>query len=149
MKTTDMKIIQEIRGNSRMNLTTISRRTGIPVSTIFDRLKRHEDKLVKKFTAIVDFAELGYPIKANIFLKVPQQTMEGAKTHLLCHEQVNNLYRVNNGYNLAVEGVFRDMKEMEDFIANLEHKYGVTEKFVFHIIEEIAREKTMSTLNES
>jgi hypothetical protein len=39
------------------------------------------------------------------------------------------------------------MKEMEDFIANLEHQFGVTDKFVFHIIEEIAREKALSAYN--
>ena len=39
MNTKDMKMIAHLRQDARMPLTKMSRRTGIPVSTIFDRLK--------------------------------------------------------------------------------------------------------------
>ena len=101
MKPSDMKILQHIRTNARENLTTISRKTGIPVSTIFDRLKSHEQQFVIKFTALVDFAKLGYPLRANICLKVAPDSRDGVKSYLLAHNRVNNLQRINNGFDYA------------------------------------------------
>src|SRR5688572_26174504 len=106
MRPNDLKILQYMRQNSRMNLTTISRRTGIPVSTIFDRLRSQEGELIKRFTALVDFAKLGYPIRAEIFLKVEAVDRKKLAAYLLVHGRVNTLSRVNNGYDYAAECLF-------------------------------------------
>jgi Lrp/AsnC family leucine-responsive transcriptional regulator len=144
MKTTDMKIMQHIRQNARMNLTAISRKTGIPVSTIFDRLQAHEGSFITKFTALVDFAKLGFPVRANVFLKVDPQSRDGIRNHLLVHQSVNNLYRINNGYDFAAECVFTSIKEVEEFVEALEMQFKVLDKHVFHIIDDIAREKVLT-----
>lgn len=144
MKTTDMKILRHIRNNARENLTTISRKTGIPVSTIFDRLRAHEQQFVIKFTALVDFAKLGYPVRANICLKVAPDSREAVRNYLLAHERVNNLQRINNGYDYAAECVFTNIKEVEEFVETLELQFKVLDKHVFHIIDDIAREKVMA-----
>jgi DNA-binding Lrp family transcriptional regulator len=144
MKTTDMKILQHIRKNSRENLTTISRKTGIPVSTIFDRLRAHEQQFIIKFTALVDFTKLGYPVRANICLKVDPQSREEVKNYLLMHERVNTLQRINNGFDYAAECVFVNIKEVEEFVETLEMQFKILDKHVFHIIDDIAREKVMT-----
>lgn len=144
MKPTDMKILQHIRRNSRENLTTISRKTGIPVSTIFDRLKAHEDQFITKFTALVDFAKLGYPVRTNICLKVAPESREGIRSYLLVHDHVNNLQRINNGYDYAAECFFANIKEVEEFVETLEMQFKVLDKHIFHIIDDLAREKMMA-----
>ena len=144
MKPVDIKILQHIRQNARTNLTTISKKTGIPVSTIFDRLKAHEQTFVMKFTALLDFAKLGYPVRANIFLKVDPKSREAIKAYLYAHNRVNNLYRINNGYDYAAECVFVNIKEVEEFIEALEMQFKILDKHVFHIIDDIAREKVLT-----
>jgi len=144
MKLNDEKILQYIRNNARMNLTTISRKTGIPVSTIFDRLKTHEQTFVTKFTAIVDFSKIGYPVKANVFLKVQPQQRDKLKHHLLAHDRVNNLFRINNGFDFSTECIFASIKEAEEFVESLELQFQILDKQVFHIIDDIAREKSLT-----
>ena len=70
MKQTDLRILAHLRNNARASITGISRKTGIPVSTIFDRIRVYENQLVHKFTALIDFSKLGFNVRANIFLKV-------------------------------------------------------------------------------
>jgi DNA-binding Lrp family transcriptional regulator len=143
MKQTDLRILQHLRHNARASLTGISRKTGIPVSTIFDRIRSHEQTMVKKFTALLDFAKLGYPVRTNIFLKVDPQHRDGVRTHLLEHNNINNIFRINNGYDYAIEAVFASIKEVEEFLEDLEAQFRITDKEVYHIIDDIAREKAL------
>src|SRR3989344_1662653 len=45
LKETDYHILRHLRQNARQNLTDISRRTHIPVSTLFDRVDRKSTRL--------------------------------------------------------------------------------------------------------
>ena len=144
MKQVDLRILQHLRLNSRASLTGISRRTGIPVSTIFDRIKTYEQQLVHRFTALVDFSRLGYSVRANVMLKVAPQERDNVKSYLLSHERVNTIMRINNGFDYAAECFFFSIKEAEEFMEELEMKFKVMDKQVFHIIDDIAREKMLT-----
>ena len=76
MKKTDLLIISSLRQNAREKLTNMSKKTRIPVSTLFDRIRMHEGKLIKKHTALIDFNKLGYNTRANIILKVKKTDRE-------------------------------------------------------------------------
>jgi DNA-binding Lrp family transcriptional regulator len=146
MKHTDLRILQHLRANARTSLTSISKRTGIPVSTIFDRIRNYQDQVVRRFTALLDFEKLGYPVRVNIFLKVDPQQRDGVRSHLLLHDSVNNLYRINNGYDYAAECLFTSIKEVEEFVEELESQFKILDKSVFHIIDDLAREKALTVI---
>ena len=144
MKPSDIRILQYLRNNSRASLTGISRKTGIPVSTIFDRIRNYEQQLVYKFTALVDFSKLGYSVRAKIFLKVDPHSRDNVRNYLLAHTSVNNIARINNGYDYAAECFFQTIKEAEEFIECLELQFKIIDKQVFHVIDDIAREKMLT-----
>lgn len=144
MKATDKKVITYLRDDSRMNLTSISRKTGIPVSTIFDKLKQHRGNMIQRFTVLLDFSKLGYPIRAKIFLKVNPAHKEELRNYLYAHRSVNNLWRINNGYDYAAECLFTSIRENEEFLDEIEMRFKIEDKHVFHIIEDVAREKMLS-----
>ena len=140
----DMQIIAHLRQDARMSLTTMSRKTTIPVSTIFDRLKVCEEGLIQKHTSLLNFAKLGFDARANITLKVGKEKREELKQFLMKNENVNSVYKINNGFDFLVEGVFKSIKDLEVFLELLEERFGVTEKSVYYIIEDIKREGFMS-----
>jgi DNA-binding Lrp family transcriptional regulator len=144
MKPTDLKILQHIRRNARENLTTISRKTGIPVSTIFDRLRSHERDFVIKFTALLNFAKIGYPVRATILLKIAPESRNAAKNYLIEHGSVNNIFRINNGFDFSAECVFESIREVEEFVEEVETQFKIVERKVFHIIDDIVREKVIT-----
>ncbi len=144
MKKKDYKILTELRKNSRAQLKEISKNTSIPISTIYDRIKNSYGNVVKKHTAILNFELLGFNAKANICLKCNKKSKQELYSHLKRHPNVNSLYKINNGYDYMVEAIFKNIKELEEFIENIEDVYGIKSKEVFYIIDEIIKENFLT-----
>jgi DNA-binding Lrp family transcriptional regulator len=140
----ELIIISALRENARYSLTDMSKKTRIPVSTIYDKLKTYRGELIKKYTSIIDFNKLGFNARANVLLKVPNDKVELLKSYLLNHGSVNSLSKVNNGYNFFIEVIFRNLMELEAFLENLEIKHSISEKQVFYVIEDLRREDFLS-----
>ncbi|MFC1775006.1 Lrp/AsnC ligand binding domain-containing protein [Nanoarchaeota archaeon] len=122
----------------------MSKKTRIPVSTLFDRLKVNEDDLILRHTSLIDFNKLGYHTRAKIMLKVDREQKDTLKQHLMINPAVNNICRINNGFDFLIEGIFRHVKDMEEFIDRLEGKFNITERKTFFVIEELKREAFLS-----
>lgn len=144
MNQKDLKIIAYLRQDARMPLTKMSRKTQIPVSTIFDRLKTNEKQFITKHTSLLDFGKLGYNTRANITLKVDRADKQALQEFLLKHHSVNSVYRINNGFDFMVEGIFVHIKDIEEFIDKIEGKFKITDKKSYFIIEDLKREAFMS-----
>lgn len=140
----DMLIMSNLRQNARQTLTKMSRKTKIPISTIYDRLKHHENGLITRHTTLLDFAKLGYATRATVMLKVPREQREAVRDFLLKSACVNTLMKINNDFDFFFEAVFREIRELEDFIERLEEQFKVRTKKVFYIIEELKRESFLS-----
>ena len=136
----DLLLISKLRENSRIKLTSLSKETSVPISTIFDRLKDFNKKEIQKFSCIVDFSKLGFPIKTKILVKVNSHERDKLEKHLNCNEKVNSLFKINNGYNFLIEGIFKSLKESENFIEKLEKEYNIENIQSFYVLDEIKRE---------
>ncbi|MBD3304652.1 hypothetical protein GF343_05940 [Candidatus Woesearchaeota archaeon] len=141
-KKKDLILTAYLRQNSRASLTILSRKTGVPVSTIFDRLK--SSKVILKNTALLDFSKLGYSARTNILLRARKDKKEKLMEFLFKSFNVNSLYKVNNGYHFMAECIFRDIKELEDFLEMLDEKFAVKTKEVHYIIDELKKEAFLS-----
>ena len=142
IKQKDLQIICSLRQNSRMPLTKISRITQIPVSTIYDKLQKSE--AIVRNTVLLDFSKLGYGARGNVLLKVGKEDKQQLHEFLCRNASVNSVYRVNNGYDFMVEGVFRQLKDMEEFLDALKARFSVEDEKTFFIIDEVQREKFLT-----
>ena len=57
-----------LRMNARETLTKISRKTKVPVSTVYQRIKNKEVNLILKHTSLIDFRKLGFMTKAQVLI---------------------------------------------------------------------------------
>lgn len=144
MNKKDLKILTHLRIDARMPLTKMSKKTSIPVSTIFDRLKINQNNLIIKHTSLIDFSKLGYHTRANITLRVDKEDKENVKEFLLKNHLVNSVYKINNGFDFMIEGIFKQIKDMEEFLEQLENRFKILDKKSFFIIEDLKRESFMS-----
>lgn len=144
LKKKDLVFLAYLRNNARENLTTISRKTSIPVSTLFDRLQVQKGSLIKRHTTLVDFEKMGYSCRAKVVLSVDKKDKEAVKRFLLSHRNVNSMYKINNGYDYMVEVIFNHMKEMELFLDSLDDRFKINDKRTYYVIDEIRRESFMS-----
>jgi len=140
----ELVIMSMLRQNSRETLTKMSRKSHIPVSTIYDKIKMHEEGIIKRHTCILDFAKLGFNTRANICLKVSKEARAELREHLLKHQNINSVYKINNGFDFLVEAVFKHIKDLEDFLEMLDEKFKLKGRQVFYIIDDVKREAFMS-----
>lgn len=140
MKKSDFLMLAELRRNSRQRLTKISKKTGVPVSTLFQRMRSFNEKIIKGYTILLDEAKLGFSTKAYILLKCKKDNKQEVIERLSKDWNVNSIYRINNGWDLLINGIFPSMKELEELIESLDKEFEIKDKEVHYIIEELKRE---------
>ena len=144
MKQKDLLILAHLRNDARITLTELSKKTNIPVSTIYDRLKSQEDSFISKHTTLIDFTKLGYNTRANITLKVDRDQRELIKEFLMKHQNINSVYKINNGFDFLIEAIFKNIKDLEEFMENLDQRFKIADSQTYYIINDIKREAFMS-----
>ena len=142
-KEKDYMLLSYFRANARDTLTKISKKTSIPVSTIFDRLRNYERNLILKHTSLLDFRKLGFDVKAQILFKIDSESIHEFKKFVSNHQRTNSVYRVNNGYDFMVEALFTNLQDLDEFFTQA-HKHGVEEKKEFFVLEDVKREAFLS-----
>ncbi len=140
----ELQIVSEFRRNARENLTTASRRLRIPVSTIYDRLKRYSGNLILKHTAILDFKRLGFAIKVMMAFKSDKDHRDEILKFLHAHHRVNTVYRISNNSDFMIEVLFRDLREHNQFTEKLEALHA-KEIMPYYIVEDIMKEAFLTT----
>jgi len=139
----DLLILSYLRQDSRVNLTAISKSTSVPVSTIFDKIKRYNTGLIKRSTVLIDFRKLGYNLKLTILLKVKPESRDSLRKFLESHFNVNSIYRVNNGFDFIIEGIFKNLIQVQDFEDAL-GQFDILSMQQYYILEEVKEEGFIS-----
>lgn len=71
------KIIQILRENSRLTTREISKKTGIPITTVFKRIKKlNEEGIIRKFTIELDYSKVGKALLAYVLVKADLKTLK-------------------------------------------------------------------------
>ena len=143
MERKELLILQQFRKNARENLTRTSRRTGIPVSTIYKKKKKYQGTLIKKHTVLLDFSQLGYALKVIMAMKVPPAQRSEVTQYLHGHHRINSLYKITSGYDVMVEAIFRNLKEYQIFCESID-KFPIQDRQEFFIIEDIKQEEFLA-----
>ncbi len=66
----DFLILKCLSEDARMSIKKISKKVGLPRSTVYDRIKKMKNSgIIKKFTVVPDFKKLGKPITAFVLMK--------------------------------------------------------------------------------
>ncbi|MBI2672014.1 Lrp/AsnC family transcriptional regulator [Candidatus Woesearchaeota archaeon] len=145
----EFMILSSLRHNGREKLTSISRNTSIPVSTIFENLRNFEkNSVIKRHSCLLNFSKLGYEIDAGILIKVDRGEREKLREFLLDKPCLNSIYKISNSYDFMVEGIFRDMLELQDFLDELEDKFNLIRNDVYHIVSDIRREEFLNGIKD-
>jgi DNA-binding Lrp family transcriptional regulator len=132
----EIRILSSLRKNSRQSLLSISRKTSIPQSTVYDKMKKYEIGCIKKYTSILDFPALGFNIRAMVMVR--SEDGLNVERYLTESLSVNSLFRLNDRYEFLADCIFCYMAEYKEFIMGLESLRA--EKDVFFVIDELKRE---------
>jgi len=140
LKNKDFEIIRQLRSNSRQTLTEISKKTHIPITTLYDKLKLYEKNTIIKHTSILDFTKLGFNAKTQIYLKTTNQQRDRLKGFLTNHDNVNNVCLLSNDYDFSVEGIFEDVEKVREFMDIVENSFEVVKQQIVFVAKDIKKE---------
>lgn len=133
-----IRLLEELRKNSRRSLTDIGMNTEIPLSSVFKMVRKLEcDEIIEKHITLVDFGKIGYPLKVAIFIKTKHK--EGMQDYLKDHPNLNTLLRISGDYNCYAEMLFKDMAEYQDFIDGLDDN-EIVQKISTHFLTDVKQE---------
>lgn len=65
----DRELIEVLKENSRLKTKAISNQVKMPRTTVHHRIKRlEEEKIIKKYTIVPDYSQIGSPVTAFILV---------------------------------------------------------------------------------
>jgi DNA-binding Lrp family transcriptional regulator len=134
MDKTEKKLLCCLRKYGRMGFSEISRHTGIPTTTVFERMK--DFKYIKSNATLIDFDKLGFGLRA--FMTVKGNDKEALEEFMLSNGSINSLCKINNGLDYFCEAVFRGIKEFERFNDTLQLLKAKAR--VYFVVEELRKE---------
>jgi len=141
-------LIRHLRRDARKSLSEVSRETGIPVTTLHDTLRRHEQRgIIKKHTSILDYHKLGYFARAHIVVRTEPHDRAKVFEFLRNHESMNNLIEVNNGFDYLMEGIFRNRAEIRLLTEHLRKEFKLQEIVVYPHIGTVCEEEFMTEID--
>ncbi|MFH1316702.1 MAG: hypothetical protein ABII01_04235 [Candidatus Woesearchaeota archaeon] len=133
----DAQIISHLRNNARKKITSISLQTNIPVTTIYDKVRNHEKKFIKKNTCLLDFQQFGMMAMAYISVKVNKEGRKDLQDFLHKKSNVNSLFITNFGSEFLFQCVFKNNSDVHNFADEIETRFPIIDIKVFNIIEEL------------
>lgn len=140
----DLVVISYLRNNCRETLTAISKKSRIPVSTIYEKIKRSEGGVITKHTCLVDFTKLGFNTRAKVVIQAGASGKPELLSFLIKHQNVNSVYKINNGYDFMIDSVFRNMRELEEFLETIQERFKTKKQETYFIIDDLKREAFLS-----
>lgn len=122
----DKKILMALQENGRMHLKDISKKAGLTIDTTHKRIKEMIKKGVFKSTILIDPRIIGYPLIADIKIKiknVSQQEREKFILYLQNHPRCIELLSLMGDFDFTCVLIAKDSNELESLSTEIRQKY--------------------------
>ena len=141
----DLQVLDELKENAKRTTSQISKRIGIPITTVHNRIKKLEKLgIIKNYTVKIDYKKLGKGITAYITATVIYMLPSGIKVsqedvakHVKRLAGVESVELMTGGTDLLIQIRVKDIDELNEFVI---HK--------LRNVEGIDKTQTMVVLSE-
>lgn len=141
----DLKILFELRRDSRQTTQALSRILDIPRSTIHERIKKMvQNGYIKQFTVIPDYKKIGLPITAFIhvsFLPNPEISQRILAEKISKLEGVHEVHIVSGEWDLILKVRAKSVEDVGKLVVDRLRKIrgvGKTQtSIVFSTVKEV------------
>ncbi|MBI4981306.1 Lrp/AsnC family transcriptional regulator [Candidatus Woesearchaeota archaeon] len=142
---TDLKILDVLKDNSKLSTSKLSKKTGIPITTVFNRIKKLErEKIIRKYTINVDEKRLGKLLTAYIVIHYDisvwdKESTRGELRHqLLSLPNVEEIKYISGRFDILLKVCIKDMDELNSLILGKLRKIpGIGQTETFFVMEDV------------
>ena len=142
----DEMILKIIEKNSKLSSQDISKKIGLPVSTVHRRIKKLEQtNVIKGYKAIINYEKTERHVAAFYFINIAETNpVTGYVPKSKIIEEINKkneVYEIFDvqgaNFDLIIKTRFKHIKELSSFAEKLRRINGVEELFSSIIVEDI------------
>jgi len=117
----DKKILNVLLGNSRLSYREIAKKVGVSVVTIMKRVKELEkEKIVKGYTAELDYEKLGFDVSAVIKMRISKGMLFEVEKKIAVDPHVFAVYDVTGDFDSIIIAKFKSRKAMDSFLKKIQ-----------------------------
>jgi len=132
----DLKIIEILSRNARTPYVEIARQIGISDVAVIKRVKKLEsEKIIKKYTIIVDYAKLGYSKMSITGINVEPDALLNVVEALKDKPYVKSLYITSGDHALIAMIYARDSEELSRIHKEISSIPGVSKVYPAVLVE--------------
>jgi DNA-binding Lrp family transcriptional regulator len=148
----DVKILRIVQENCRLTARQISDKTGLPVTTVFAKIKRAERLgLVKGYNAVLDASKLGASTTAFIFASFAYKDEEKASQRKVAKEiggfpEVQEVHIISGEWDILIKVKVRDVDSVGKFVVDKLRLVRGVEKTLTCLVFESEKESTVIPL---
>lgn len=147
----DLKLIDVLRENSKLSTSKISKKTGIPITTVFNRIKKIENEgIIEKYTVKINEKKLGNAVTAyslihyDISLWNKKSDTEISKESEVLRKQLLSLPNVREAkyiagrYDILLKVVATSLESVNELLLRKLRKIsGIGKTETFFVLEDI------------
>ena len=139
----DVKILRIIQENCRLTAREISDRTGLPVTTVFAKIKRIERlRLVKGYHAILKAEELGASTTAFVFASFAYKSEEKIVSQrkvakeIASFPEVQEVHIISGEWDILIKVKAKDVDSVGKYVVDkLRLVKGIEKTLTFFVFE--------------
>lgn len=132
----DLVILRDLQRDGRISFAELSRTTGIPDSTIHDRIKRLISRgVIKKFTAVLNYEAVGMNIVALIGIETGAKLYHRVAETLCGFDEIVEVYGTTAEFDLMIKVRTSTRAELSNVLNQIRKIDGVDDIYVSSILE--------------
>lgn len=117
---TDKKILNLLNEDGRMSYRKISRRLGVSIGTVHNRVEKLiKTGIIKKFVPLIDHGKLGYKLTTVIGVRVKGGFLQDWEDKAAYHKNILGMYDVTGEFDAILIARFKDTSDLDRFIKGL------------------------------
>ncbi|SDC91307.1 Lrp/AsnC family transcriptional regulator, leucine-responsive regulatory protein [Terribacillus halophilus] len=133
---TDRRILAELKANSRLSMSELSRRVNLSSPSVTERVRQMEAfGVIKKYTLEIDYEKLGLPVQCIMEATMKNGNYKAFKAHIATLDNVDFCYRIAGNACFMMKMRFGSFAQVEEFIDSIASFATTVTHFIFSQVE--------------
>jgi len=132
----DLKILRELQKDGRAGYSDISRETGIPTSTVHDKIKKMvKNGVIERFTVRLDRRAMGVNITSVIGVGTTTKFYRQVAEELVSVYEVSEVYGTTAEFDLMVKVQAESRDDLNRIVTHIRSMEGIDDIFITSVLE--------------
>ncbi len=149
LETKDIEILDELQKNAKTSYRELSENTGIPSSTLHDRIKKmNKEGIIKQNVTIIDDEAIGCTQLSIIGVETGAELYKDVAAELIKIPEIVEVYGTTAQYDLMIKLRAYNRKHLGETLNKIRNIHGVNDINVAIALEVFKEEHTLPIIQE-